>query len=151
MIDIKRFREWLIELKESINKQAEDSQIEGVALAVREGHMLRKLKDRRGILLCAKYPDGKTEGDADSFSTDNDIVLFILEKVPSGQQTDEEELTHYAALQRLMLILRNELMAFPLVCNDEMQVTGALTIEWEYDIFGGWNGLSIGLKIEDYD
>lgn len=151
MIDIKRFREWLIELKESINKQAEGTQIEGVALAVREGHMLRKLKDKRGILLCAKYPDGKTEGVADSFSTDNDIVLFILEKVPSGQQTDEEELTHYASLQQLMLILRNELMGYLFICADEMEVRNSLTIEWEYDIFGGWNGLSIGLKLRNYE
>ena len=151
MIDIKRCREWLIELKESVNKQAEGTQIEGVALAVREGHMLRKLKDKRGVLLCAKYPDGKTEGVADSFSTDNDIVLFILEKVPSGQQTDEDELTHYAALQRLMLILRDELMGYLFICADEMEVRNSLTIEWEYDIFGGWNGLSIGLKIEDSD
>ena len=151
MIDIKRFREWLIELKESVNKQAGDAQIEGVALAVREGHMLRKLKDKRGILLCAKYPDGATSGDSDSFITDNDIVLFILEKVPSGQQTDEDELTHYSSLQQLMLILRDELMDSPFICDDEMEVRSGLTIEWEYDIFGGWNGLSIGFKLRNYE
>ena len=151
MIDIKRFREWLIELKESVNQQAEDAQIQGVALAVHEGHMLRKLKDKRGIYLCAKYPDCKTSGDIDSYTGDNDIVLFLLEKVPSGQQTDEDELTHYAGLQQLMLILRDQLMKDPFVCNDEMQVTTDLTIEWEYDIFGGWNGLSIGFKLQDYD
>ena len=151
MIEIKRFREWLIELKESVNQQAEDAQIQGVALAVHEGHMLRKLKDKRGIHLCAKYPDSKTSGDTDNFKTDNDIVLFLLEKVPSGQQSDEDELTHYAALQQLMLILRDRLMAEPFVCDNEMQVISDLTIEWEYDIFGGWNGLSIGFKLQDYD
>ena len=40
MIDIKRFREWLIELKENVNMQAKDVQIEGIALAVREGHII---------------------------------------------------------------------------------------------------------------
>lgn len=151
MIDIKRFREWLVELKENINRQAEDIQIEGIALAVREGHIIRKLRDRRGVILCAKYPDATTKGDGDNFCSDNDIVLFLLEKVPSGQQSDEDELAHYASLQQLMLALRDILMDSPFVCDNEMQVTSDLTIEWEYDIFGGWNGLSIGLKLQDYE
>lgn len=151
MIEIKRFKEWLIELKESVNIQTDVAQIDNVAIAVREGHMIRKLKDKRGIILCAKYPDCKTSGDIDSYTGDNDIVLFLLEKVPSGLQTDEDELTHYAGLQQLMLILRDQLMKAPFVCNDELQVKSDLTIEWEYDIFGGWNGLSIGFKLQDYD
>lgn len=151
MIDIKRFREWLFELKENVNDQAEDIHIEGIALAVREGHIIRKLRDRRGIILCVKFPDATVKGDADNFSSDNDIVLFLLEKVPSGQLGDENELAHYAALQRLMVSLRDCLMAAPFICDNGMQVTTDLTIEWEYDIFGGWNGLSIGFKLQDYE
>ena len=150
MIDIKRFREWLIELKESVNQQVSDAQIQGVALAVREGHMVRKLKDKRGIFLCAKYPDCTTSGDIDSYTGENDIVLFILEKVPSGGQTDEDELIHYAGLQQLMIALRDKLLGLFISCN-ELDVKSDLTIEWEYDIFGGWNGLSIGFKLQDYD
>lgn len=150
MIDIKRFREWLIELKENVNEQAKDVQIEGIALAVREGHIIRKLRDRRGVILCAKYPDSTVNGDADNFSSANDMVLFLLEKVPSGSQSDEDELAHYAALQQLMLALRNRLMDSPFACDTGMQLTTGLAIEWEYDIFGGWNGLSIGFKLQDY-
>lgn len=151
MIDIKRFREWLIELKENVNEQAKDVQIEGIALAVREGHIIRKLRDRRGVILCAKYPDSTVNGDADNFSSANDMVLFLLEKVPSGSQSDEDELAHYAALQQLMLALRNRLMDSPFACDTGMQLTTGLAIEWEYDIFGGWNGLSIGFKLQDYE
>lgn len=151
MIDIKRFREWLFELKESVNEQAKDAMIEGIALAVREGHIIRKLRDRRGIILCAKFPDATVKGDADNFTNDNDIVLFLLEKVSSGQLNDEDELSHYAALQQLMVSLRDYLMSNPFVCDNEMQVTTDLNIEWEYDIFGGWNGLSIGFKLRDYE
>ena len=151
MIDIKRFREWLIELKENVNGQAKDVQIEGIALAVREGHIIRKLRDRRGVILCAKYPDATVNGDADNFSSDNDMMLFLLEKVPSGSQSVVDELAHYAALQQLMLAHHNRLMDSPFVCDNEMQVTTDLTIEWEYDIFGGWNGLSIGFKLQDYE
>ncbi len=151
MIEIKRFREWLIELKEKVNAIAPDIlEIDSLALAVREGHMIRKLKDRQGIILCAKYPDCTTSGNIDNYSGDNDIVLFLLQKVASGQQTDETELTHYADLQQLMLILRDQLMNTFQACGG-MQVTSDLTIEWEYDIFGGWNGLSIGFKLQDYD
>ena len=151
MIEIKRFREWLVELKESVNEQAEEVQIEGIALAVREGHIIRKLRDRRGIILCAKFPDATVKGDADNFTNDNDIVLFLLEKVSSGQLSDEDELSHYAALQQLMVSLRDYLMSNPFVCDNEMRVVTDLNIEWEYDIFGGWNGLSIGFKLEDYE
>ena len=84
MIDIKRFREWLFELKESVNEQAKDAMIEGIALAVREGHIIRKLRDRRGIILCAKFPDATVKGDADNFTNDNDIVLFLLKKCRPG-------------------------------------------------------------------
>ena len=151
MIDIKRFREWLIELKERVNAIASgEAAIVGIALAVREGHMNRKLKDRQGIILCAKYPDCTTSGNIDNYSGDNDIVLFLLEKVPSGKQTDEEELDHYDTLQLLLLILRDQLMLTSQFCNGT-QLTSDLTIEWEYDIFGGFNGLSIGFKLQDYD
>lgn len=149
MIPIQRFREWLIELKEAANRQSgEAARIEGIALAVREGHLVRKLRDRRGIILCAKYPDCQTSGDADNHADSNDIVLFLLEKVPSGQQTDEDELAHYAALQRLMLLLREQILESPLLCGGEQAASGLAT-EWEYDICGGWNGLSIGFKLQD--
>lgn len=151
MITIQRFREWLLELKEAINKDCSAAQIEGIAMAVREGHMIRKLRDRRGIILCGKYPDATTTGTTDNFGTDNDVVLFLLEKVPSGQHSDEEELLHYATLQRLMLLLRDRLMQSPLLCTDDTQAPVELTIEWEYDIFGGWNGLSVGFKLSTAD
>lgn len=152
MIDIRRFREFLAETRQSINsRHTDDAQIEGIALAVRENHLIKKLKDRRGIQLCAKYPDATVRGHADNFESDNDLVLFLLEKVPSGSQTDDEELMHYATLQRLMLTLRDLVMESPLLCGDNGWLDGDMTVEWEYDIYGGWNGLSIGFKLNDHD
>ena len=146
MINIKRYREWLIELKESINKASEDARIEGIAIAVHEGHMLRKLRDRRGVVLCAKYPDAKTTGNVDNHSADNDILLFLLEKVPSGQHDDEEELTHYARLQELVDALLQQLLDGDALCGDGVPGE-TFNVEWEYDIFGGWNGLSVSFKL----
>ena len=152
MIDIQRFREWLIELANDINdKFQDDNPIQGTLMAVHEGHIIRKLRDRRGIILCAKYPDMQVKGAADAFSTDNQVLLFFLEKVPGGQQTDEDELLHYQLMQRLMTALRERLWDGNLLCDESIRLTTDLTIEWEYNIFGGWNGLSVSFKLEDFE
>lgn len=151
MIQIQRYREWLIELMEGINRVSEELKVDGVAMAVHEGHLIRKLKDRRGVWLCARFPDGQVNGGADAFSTDNEVLLYLVEKVPSGQHSDEEELTHYAGLQGLMDLLRERLWDGNLLCDDSVRVRGGLKIEWEYDVFGGWNGLSVSFKLEDFD
>ena len=78
------------------------------------------------------------------------VLIFLLEKVPSGQQTDEAELQHYARIQRMMRILRDALLENDAFCG-ELRSGDDLLTEWEYDICGGWNGLSIGLDIEDFD
>lgn len=151
MIQIQRYREWLIEVMEDINRESKELKVDGVVMAVAEGHLIRKLRDRRGIWLCARFPDGQVNGAEDAFSTDNEVLLFLVEKVPSGQHSDEEELTHYAGLQGLMNLLRELLWNSNLLCDDSIRLNGGLKIEWEYDIFGGWNGLSISFKLEDFD
>ena len=151
MLQIQRYREWLLELKEKLNQGSEDAKVDGIVLAVHEGHLIRKLRDRRGIWLCAKYPDATVKGGADAFSTDNRALLFLLEKVPSGQHSDEDELTHYASLQGLMDSLKTEVQDGLLMCDDSIRLTTGLTIEWEYDIFGGWNGLSVSFTLEDFE
>ena len=151
MISIKRYREWLVELKEIINRATEGPKVDGIALAVHEGHIIRKLRDRRGILLCGKYPDAQVNGSEDACSTDNQVLLFLLEKVSSGQHGDEEELAHYAYLQTLAGILKDALQDGQLMCDDSVRLQSGLVIEWEYDIFGGWNGLSVSFKLEDFE
>lgn len=149
MIDIVQYREILAELREKVNQNSEEK-IEGIVMAVREGHMVKKLKDRTGIQLCANYPDAQMNGTFDNHSDRNKVLIFLLEKVPSGQQTDEAELQNYARIQRMMRILRDALLENDAFCG-ELRSGDDLLTEWEYDICGGWNGLSIGLDIEDFD
>ena len=149
MIDIVQYREILAELREKVNQNSEEK-IEGIVMAVREGHMVKKLKDRTGIQLCANYPDAQMNGTSDNHSDRNKVLIFLLEKVPSGQQTDEAELQNYARIQRMMRILRDALLENDAFCG-ELRSGDDLLTEWEYDICGGWNGLSIGLDIEDFD
>ena len=47
MIDIVRYREMLLEIRQRVNVRSEKP-IEGIILAVREGHLQKKLKDAQG-------------------------------------------------------------------------------------------------------
>lgn len=149
MLNIVRFREILLEIRQKVNDKSEFP-IDGIVLAVREGHMIKKLKDKTGIWLCGNFPDAELSGSEDNHNEKNQVLLFILEKVSSGQETDEEELQHYARLQEIMKLLKRELLAMDFVCQ-EIDSDGSMRTEWEFDVFGGWNGLSVGLKLVDYD
>ncbi len=149
MINIIRYRELLVELQQAVNDKQKDA-IDSVVLAVREGHMTKKLRERQGVVLCSNYPDAHLQGSAHNYSDSNKIYLFVLEKVPSGKETDEEELQHYGRLQEIMRLLRDALLTNDTVCG-EIKTDEDITTEWEYDIFGGWNGLSIGLTLHDYE
>lgn len=125
----------LLEIRQRVNVRSEKP-IEGIKLAVREGHLQKKLKD------------AELKGGMDCHQESNQILLFLLEKVPAGEEMDEEELQHYALLQRIMELVKKELLAMDFVCGELSPADGMLT-EWEYDVFGGFNGLSIGLKLVD--
>lgn len=150
MIDIVRFREFLAELVNLTNADNDSQPIEGAIIGVHQGHMMKKLKDKCGIWLCANYPDAVLAGNSDQHSDRNKVVMFLLEKISSGQHTEEEEIQHYAKMQRLFLSLRQHLIDNTASCG-QFHSGEAIEQEWEYDIFGGWNGLSIMLNLNDYD
>ena len=149
MINIQRYREMLIELKERVNKVSR-TKIDGTVIAVSEKHLVKKLRDCTGLMLCANYPDAVSQGNEDNYRERNSLLLFLIEKVPSGQETDEEELLHYARIQQVMQLLKTKLWEMDSFCA-EVEGAESMTVEWEYDVFGGWNGMSIGLNLVDYD
>lgn len=149
MINIQRYREMLVELKERVNKVSR-TKIDGTVIAVSEKHLVKKLKDSMGLILCANYPDAVSQGTEDNYRERNSLLLFLIEKVPSGQETDEEELLHYARIQQVMQLLKTKLREMDFFCG-EVDGAESMTVEWEYDVFGGWNGMSIGLNLVDYD
>lgn len=149
MIDILRYRELLAELRENVNARSE-TQIEGVVVAISEKHLVKKLKDRNGLMLCANYPDSGLNGDADNYRERNKMLLFLIEKVSSGSETDEDELLHYSRIQQVMKLIKEELRSMDFACG-EIDGAKEITTEWEYDVFGGFNGLSAGFNLTDYD
>ena len=149
MINIQRSREMLIELKERVNKVSR-TKIDGTVIAVSEKHLVKKLRDCTGLMLCSNYPDAVSQGNEYNYRERNSLLLFLIEKVPSGQETDEEELLHYARIQQVMQLLKTKLREMDFFCG-EVEGAESMTVEWEYDVFGGWNGMSIGLNLVDYD
>lgn len=133
-----------------VNDQTLDRSIDGVALAVREGHMTRKLRDRQGVWLCSNYPDAQLHHQPDNDSTLSQLLLYVIEHVSSGQQTDEQELLHYEQLQYITRLLIENILENPSLCAAILPES-PIRIEWEFDVFGGWNGLSISIPLRDYD
>lgn len=150
MIDILRYRELLIEWMNSVNNQTTNRHIEGVSVAVREGHMVRKLRDKRGIWLCSNYPDAQLQHTEDNDSTRSRLLLYVIERVPSGSETDDREIAHYGQLQFLTELLIETILNSPSVCS-ALTPESPISIEWEFDVFGGWNGLSVSITLRDYD
>ena len=147
MIPISRFREWCIELMNEVN--AGKIRIEHLIMGVEEGHIVKKLKDKRGVCLCVNYPDATGSGENDNETDVQPVYFFIVEKVSAGSLTDDAEMLHYGKLQDITRLLRSTVrndasgncLGVEIDLNDK--------IEWEYQIFGGFNGLSLGIKITD--
>ena len=150
MIPITRYRELLIEWMNRVNDLTLDRSIDGVAIAVREGHMTRKLRDRQGIWLCSNYPDAQLDHRDDNDSTRSRLLLYLIEHVSSGQQTDDQELLHYQQIETLAELLLQTILDNSSLCSC-LTPESPISIEWEYDVFGGWNGISVSLHLRDYD
>ena len=149
MINIKSFREYVADLSQVVNSSCQ-YKIDSIQMAVSEAHMIKKLLHARGITLCVSFPDSRGTGVADSLREDEQAFFFIVEKVSPGADNSEEEITRYEKLQTVALALRDALLkstsdCFRIIPDYDYK------IEWEWQILGGYNGLSIGVKFENYD
>ena len=149
MINIQRYREMLVELKERVNKVSR-TKIDGTAIAVSEKHLVKKLRYCTGLIRCANSPAAMSQGNADTYRERNCLLLFLIEKSPSGQETDEEELLHYARIQQVMQRLKTKLREMDFFCG-EVEGAESMKVEWENEVFGGEKGIRIGINLGDYD
>ena len=149
MIDIKAFREYVIELVALANEELVNT-IDHVVMAVNESHMVKKLQNKAGICLCVSFPDAQAIGEQDNPRDTQQAFLFVCQRVSPGQLSEDDEVLFFAELQHVMLTLRRLLRQNESECVDIVPEE-SYKIEWEYQIFGGLNGLSMGLKFKDYD
>lgn len=149
MINILQFRELCIELQHKVNA-ASESPIDNVIMAVREEHMVKKLQNKSGITLCVSYPDAQSTGTEDNYTDNQQVFFFIVKRLAPGQLDDETEITTYAELQDIMLNLRDIIREYYSGCMNIIPEE-SYKIEWEYQIFGGVNGLSMGVTFQNND
>lgn len=149
MINILQFRELCIELQHKVNAIS-DSQIDTVVMAVREEHMVKKLQNKLGTTLCVSYPDAQSSGTEDNYTDNQQAFFFVVKRLAPGQLDDETEITTYAELQDIMLNLRDVIRDYYSECMGIIPEE-SYKIEWEYQIFGGVNGLSMGVTFQNND
>lgn len=149
MINILQFRELCIELQHKVNAIS-DNPIDTVVMAVREEHMVKKLQNKLGITLCVSYPDAQSSGTEDNYTDNQQVFFFVVKRLAPGQLDDETEITTYAELQDIMLNLRDVIRDYYSECMNIIPEE-SYKVEWEYQIFGGVNGLSMGVTFKNND
>lgn len=179
MIDITRFNEMLLELQSDVNNKIDSSRLaykngywvydplhggsEGVAegrvidhiiLSPTESHIVKKLKDRKGMCLAVKMADADTKIESeDNYSEDNHQLFFLLEKCNPGDFTDQTEREHYQKMQYVMRLVKEYLKSIGfngINCGGEETLSKPFHTEWEYQTYGGFNGLSISFDLQDF-
>jgi len=128
--------------------------INHILLSPTESHIIKKLSDRKGICLAVKMADSDSNiGSVDNYSEQNHQLFFILEKCGPGDFTDQTEREHYAKMQYITRLVKEYLLNHGLNgidCGGDETLSKPFHTEWEYQIYGGFNGLSISCDIEDF-
>lgn len=154
MISSTRFYEWLLELQAEVNKDVVEK-IDKVILSPTEQHMVKKLKDLSGVILAVKMPDSDSEIQTpDSYAEMNHVVAFLFEKVEPGKHSDAQERQHYNGIQATMRKVKEYILTQGLNgdgCGGDETLAKAFRTEWEYQAFGGFNGLSISFDLKDFE
>jgi hypothetical protein len=127
--------------------------IDHTVIAADERHLIKRLHDKKGKVLAVSLPASDSSAlDVNNYSDRNNIFLFILEKA----HPDMKELDEMAQYQGLQIIAKgikefiidkkeagSEFFAF---ANESR-----IRTEPEYNVFGGYNGYSIGFELKDFE
>ena len=158
MIQIQAYKTFFQSAIDSANSNSDveitgGKQITELVMTIEESHLIKKIKDKAGILLAVKYPPTDSQGDEDNYSERNKCLIYCLTKWDASKVDDTEELNHYAILQELTMKIKNYLIKYDKgegICGIENGLYSGFRTEWEYNIFGGYNGLSISFDLRNF-
>ena len=154
MIPINDYRQFIAELINYAKQQARIDETTTIRLAVTETQLINLLKDQSGIVIAGNIP-GADISKQSFFQSEGECLLMVLEKMPEDRQGTEWEFTRYEVLQQLMkeiIKLLTNYEGFDRFCDKgELDYSRPLTVEWEYNTYGGFNGLSITFRLKDRD
>ena len=152
MIPINNYRQFIAELK-AVAETMAGVEVSHVRLAVTESQLTNMLKDLSGVVLAGNIPSADYRSNPGYWMSDGECLLMVLEKMPRDEQGLESEYERYARLQRLMMdivgILQNA-DGFDRFCDlGTIDQSRGLRVEWEYNEWGGFNGLSLTFRLMD--
>lgn len=128
--------------------------IDQVLVSATEAHIIKKVKDKNGIVLASKMPDTDSEiRTADEYLENNHCLIFLFEKINPGSINDVVERQHYAKIQDIMKLVKEWILNHGLNSSEDdggETLSKTIRTEWEYQIYGGFNGLSISFDLKDF-
>ncbi len=151
MIPIRDYQQFVAELVAKASELS-DVEVEKVRLAVTESQLVTLLKDQPGIVVCGNIPGMDLSYPASFWQSEGECLLMVLERMPDDYQGTWREYEEYARLQRLMNAIVRLLIGedFQEFCDKgEVDFSRPLTVEWEYNQYGGFNGLSVTFRLKD--
>ena len=152
MIPINNYRQFVSELVNSAKTKAEIDDDITIRLAVTESQLVNLLKDKAGIVVAGNIP-GAEISKSSWFQSEGECLVMVLEKMPEDYQGTESEFESYSKLQQLMIEIVRLLTnydGFDNFCDKgEVDYSRPLVVEWEYNTYGGFNGLSVTFKLKD--
>ncbi|SFC43971.1 hypothetical protein SAMN04488493_10742 [Xylanibacter ruminicola] len=152
MIPINDYRQFVSELVNSAKTEAKIDDDITIRLAVTETQLVNLLKDKAGIVVAGNIP-GAEISKSSWFQSEGECLLMVLEKMPEDYQGTESEFESYSKLQQLMIEIVRLLVnysGFGSLCDKgEVDYSRPLVVEWEYNTYGGFNGLSVTFKLKD--
>ena len=152
MIPILRYKEFLEGVYQKVNALHE-KKINKTIFAPTESSLIKKLSDASGLILAVKFPDTDSDiSSADEYAEANHCLLFLLEKVDPGKFSSEKEMVHFGKIQEIMRSVKELILEAGLNGNigGDETLSKPFRTEWEYQIFGGFNGLSISFDLKDF-
>lgn len=152
MIPINDYRQFVSELVNSAKTEAKIDDDIAIRLAVTETQLVNLLKDKAGIVVAGNIP-GAEISKSSWFQSEGECLIMVLEKMPEDYQGTESEFESYSKLQQLMIEIVRLLTnydGFDNFCDKgEVDYSRSLVVEWEYNTYGGFNGLSVTFKLKD--
>lgn len=153
MIPINNYRQFIVELVNYACQAVGIEDVPSIRLAVTESQLVNLLKDLSGIVVAGNIPGADFTNSGGWFQSEGECLLMVLEKMPGDEQGLEREYDRFAHLQRLMVEIVHLLTGFDgfdRFCDKgEVDYSRPLNIEWEYNTYGGFNGLSVTFRLKD--
>lgn len=150
MIAINDYRQFIAELTAAAQQRAGVT-VDKIRLAVTESQLVSLLKDQAGIVVAGNIPGFEISNNGFFLST-GESILYVLEKTPDDRQGTDWEYGEYARMQQLMGAIVRLLTGEDLqeLCDKgETDLSRPIVVEWEYNTFGGFNGLSVSFRLKD--